>query len=313
MRFVLPPNGKLSRPHRHNAPRDAHSADRWGPQSPHRPPRPGTRATQSHCRLGPTEAPPYGSMAWAPSQGDRWAAGRRRTGGQHETRNKTLWSVSRAPKASRTHATGTAPSPTDLGGAASPRPQGPRAMAAMMMTAGESKSPARALRRLAGAAVAAVLLRRTFSASKWYAVFPSRPCRCLLFSLPRRPLRGDGRRTGGSGLGGTTDGWGPCLCQQDGGADGDGADEAAAEPAGGAGAADAPRHRRAPPRQTGGHRAHQGERPAPGVSVCLVALQISSSEKLGLLILFRQSTTFLPARAENPLNGNLRLRVSFVS
>nr|CAB3457769.1 unnamed protein product [Digitaria exilis] len=40
----------------------------------------------------------------------------------------------------------------------------------MMMTAGESKSPARALRRLAGAAVAAVLLRRSFSASKWYAV-----------------------------------------------------------------------------------------------------------------------------------------------
>ncbi|CAN6183185.1 unnamed protein product [Urochloa humidicola] len=40
-------------------------------------------------------------------------------------------------------------------------------MAAMMMTAGESKSsPARALRRLAGAAVAAVLLRRSFSASK---------------------------------------------------------------------------------------------------------------------------------------------------
>ncbi|KAF8759358.1 hypothetical protein HU200_010400 [Digitaria exilis] len=36
----------------------------------------------------------------------------------------------------------------------------------MMMTAGESKSPARALRRLAGAAVAAVLLRRSFSASK---------------------------------------------------------------------------------------------------------------------------------------------------
>ncbi|CAN6198789.1 unnamed protein product [Urochloa humidicola] len=40
-------------------------------------------------------------------------------------------------------------------------------MAAMMMTAGESKSsPARALRRLAGAAVAAVLLRGSFSASK---------------------------------------------------------------------------------------------------------------------------------------------------
>ncbi|CAN6205152.1 unnamed protein product [Urochloa humidicola] len=39
-------------------------------------------------------------------------------------------------------------------------------MAAMMMTAGESRSPARALRRLAGAAVAAVLLRRSFSASK---------------------------------------------------------------------------------------------------------------------------------------------------
>ncbi|XP_062198550.1 uncharacterized protein LOC133901265 [Phragmites australis] len=37
---------------------------------------------------------------------------------------------------------------------------------AMMMDTGESKSPARALRRLAGAAVAAVLLRRTFSASK---------------------------------------------------------------------------------------------------------------------------------------------------
>jgi vacuolar protein sorting-associated protein IST1 len=46
-------------------------------------------------------------------------------------------------------------------------------MAAMMMTAGESESPARALRRLAGAAVAAVLLRRTFSVSKWYAVSPS--------------------------------------------------------------------------------------------------------------------------------------------
>ncbi|WVZ65776.1 hypothetical protein U9M48_015087 [Paspalum notatum var. saurae] len=40
-------------------------------------------------------------------------------------------------------------------------------MAAMMMGAGgESKSPTRALRRLAGAAVAAVLLRRSFSASK---------------------------------------------------------------------------------------------------------------------------------------------------
>ncbi|KAL6655114.1 hypothetical protein ACP70R_005940 [Stipagrostis hirtigluma subsp. patula] len=37
---------------------------------------------------------------------------------------------------------------------------------AMMMDAGESRSPARALRRLAGAAVAAVMLRRTFSASK---------------------------------------------------------------------------------------------------------------------------------------------------
>ncbi|TVU10261.1 hypothetical protein EJB05_43782, partial [Eragrostis curvula] len=37
---------------------------------------------------------------------------------------------------------------------------------AMMMDAGESRSPARALRRLAGAAVAAVLLRRSFSASK---------------------------------------------------------------------------------------------------------------------------------------------------
>ena len=50
-----------------------------------------------------------------PSQGDRWAAGRRRrTGGQHETRNKTLWSVSRAAKASRTHATGTAPHPHPL-------------------------------------------------------------------------------------------------------------------------------------------------------------------------------------------------------
>ncbi|XP_066394755.1 uncharacterized protein [Miscanthus floridulus] len=36
----------------------------------------------------------------------------------------------------------------------------------MMMATGESKSPARALRRLAGAAVAAVLLRRSFSASK---------------------------------------------------------------------------------------------------------------------------------------------------
>ena len=112
---------------------------------------------------------------------------------------KTLVSLPSPEGLARTHATGTAPSPTDLGGAASPRPQGPRAMAAMMMTAGESKSPARALRRLAGAAVAAVLLRRTFSASKWYAVFPSRPCRCLLFSLPRRPLRGDGRRTGGFG------------------------------------------------------------------------------------------------------------------
>jgi hypothetical protein len=41
-------------------------------------------------------------------------------------------------------------------------------MAAMMMATGDSKSPARALRRLAGAAVAAVLLRRSFSASKWY-------------------------------------------------------------------------------------------------------------------------------------------------
>ncbi|EER99304.1 uncharacterized protein LOC8064444 [Sorghum bicolor] len=39
-------------------------------------------------------------------------------------------------------------------------------MAAMMMATGDSKSPARALRRLAGAAVAAVLLRRSFSASK---------------------------------------------------------------------------------------------------------------------------------------------------
>ncbi|KAJ1290676.1 hypothetical protein BS78_02G263800 [Paspalum vaginatum] len=40
-------------------------------------------------------------------------------------------------------------------------------MAAMMMgTGGGSKSPTRALRRLAGAAVAAVLLRRSFSASK---------------------------------------------------------------------------------------------------------------------------------------------------
>ncbi|KAL6601636.1 hypothetical protein ACP70R_044856 [Stipagrostis hirtigluma subsp. patula] len=37
---------------------------------------------------------------------------------------------------------------------------------AMMMAADESRSPARALRRLAGAAVAAVMLRRTFSASK---------------------------------------------------------------------------------------------------------------------------------------------------
>jgi hypothetical protein len=43
-------------------------------------------------------------------------------------------------------------------------------MAAMMMATGDSKSPARALRRLAGAAVAAVLLRRSFSASKWYGV-----------------------------------------------------------------------------------------------------------------------------------------------
>jgi hypothetical protein len=53
---------------------------------------------------------------------------------------------------------------------------------AMMMDAGESKSPARALRRLAGAAVAAVLLRRNFSPSKWYAL------RLSLFLV----IRGDG-------------------------------------------------------------------------------------------------------------------------
>jgi hypothetical protein len=44
---------------------------------------------------------------------------------------------------------------------------------------------------------------------------------------------------------------GLCVWQQDGGADGDGADEAAAEPAGGAGAPDAPRHRRAIARPPG--------------------------------------------------------------
>ena len=51
-----------------------------------------------------------------------------------------------------------------------------------MMTAGESKSPARALRRLAGAAVAAVLLRRSFSASKWYAT-PSSSAPAPLFAF----------------------------------------------------------------------------------------------------------------------------------
>lgn len=58
--------------------------------------------------------------------------------------------------------------PTHLGGESEPQER--RAMAAMMIATSESKSPARALRRLAGAAVAAVLLRRTFSASKWYGV-----------------------------------------------------------------------------------------------------------------------------------------------
>jgi hypothetical protein len=218
VRFVLrpSPNGKLSRPHRHNAPRDAHSADRWDPHSQHRPLRHGTRATQSHCRLGPTEAPPYGSMASSrsislgssrPSPGDRWAAGQRRTGGQHETRNKTLV---KSPEPRRPRAP-TPPAPhrtlthLGVGGEASPRPQGRRAMAAMMMTAGESKSPARALRRLAGAAVAAVLLRRSFSASKWYAVsLRVRAVVCFLSPASSSSWR---RPTGGYGS--RTDGWGP--------------------------------------------------------------------------------------------------------
>lgn len=69
-------------------------------------------------------------------------------------------------------------------------------MAAMMMATSESKSPARALRRLAGAAVAAVLLRRTFSASKWYGVHAFLRAVLLRFFPFLLPLpfflRGDG-------------------------------------------------------------------------------------------------------------------------
>jgi hypothetical protein len=112
---------------------------------------------------------------------------------------------------------------------------------AMMMDAGKSRSPARVLRRLVGAAVAAVLLRRTFSPTKWYAL-----CFSFRSVLPWRRHMGLTRVAvpcrAGDGL---------CVWQQDGGADGDGADEAAAEPAGGAGAPDAPRHRRAIARPPG--------------------------------------------------------------
>jgi hypothetical protein len=71
--------------------------------------------------------------------------------------------------------------PTHLGGESEPQER--RAMAAMMMATSESKSPARVLRRLAGAAVAAVLLRRTFSASKWYGT-TRLPPRCAVLFFP---------------------------------------------------------------------------------------------------------------------------------
>lgn len=63
-------------------------------------------------------------------------------------------------------------------------------MAAMMMATSESKSPARVLRRLAGAAVAAVLLRRTFSASKWYGVhaFLRAVLFCFFFPVSATPF-----------------------------------------------------------------------------------------------------------------------------
>lgn len=71
------------------------------------------------------------------------------------------------------------------------------------------------------------------------------------------------------------------LWQQDGGADGHGADEAAAEPEGGAGAPDAPRHRGAPPRQTGGHRTHQGNPLASSASASVSLLCIIKHSFVG--------------------------------
>lgn len=65
-------------------------------------------------------------------------------------------------------------------------------MAAMMMATGDSKSPARALRRLAGAAVAAVLLRRSFSASKWYGVHVFLRAVPFCFSFSAAPFLCDG-------------------------------------------------------------------------------------------------------------------------
>lgn len=72
-------------------------------------------------------------------------------------------------------------------------------------------------------------------------------------------------------------GWFGCG-QQDGGEDGSGEDEAAAEPAGGAGAPDAARHRRATPRPPGGHRPDQGKG-----SFLVSAL----SSKCGCVLMFR--------------------------
>jgi hypothetical protein len=75
-----------------------------------------------------------------------------------------------------------------------------------------------------------------------------------------------------------------CIWQQDGGADGDGPDEAAAEPAGGAGAPDAPRRRRAPPRPPGEHRTDQSKHSiASDFSVYFLAF-VSSSGRFGSLL-----------------------------
>jgi hypothetical protein len=167
-------------PHRHTSvpspPSDSHLRISRAHRSAQRRPRTAHHPV-SLCHLGSLprrgaslQCRCSGSCVKLPSQGDRWA-------GWHETQQNPCHS----PEPQGSHPRQRHRTPTHLGGESEPQER--RAMAAMMMATSESKSPARVLRRLAGAAVAAVLLRRTFSASKWYGT-TRLPPRCAVLFFP---------------------------------------------------------------------------------------------------------------------------------